>query len=167
MKKILVTGSAGFIGFHLTKALLELGYQVVGIDNLNDYYDPKLKLNRLKVLEEYVTSVNLSANYQFFKLDISHYDELKILFKENAFDIVINLAAQAGVRYSLKKPLAYVEANVRCFVTLLEAVHAVNNTVPITYASSSSVCTPRRAHVSRGTDTCSYAGCSACVLSRR
>ena len=120
MKKILVTGSAGFIGFHLTKALLELGYQVVGIDNLNDYYDPKLKLNRLKVLEEYVTSVNLSANYQFFKLDISHYDELKILFKENAFDIVINLAAQAGVRYTLENPQSYIDSNVQGSFNIIE-----------------------------------------------
>ena len=138
MKKILVTGSAGFIGFHLTKALLELGYQVVGIDNLNDYYDPKLKLNRLKVLEEYVTSVNLSANYQFFKLDISHYDELKILFKENAFDIVINLAAQAGVRYSLENPKAYVESNLVGFSNILECCR--NYEIQhLLFASSSSV----------------------------
>ena len=138
MKKVLITGSAGFIGFHVTKALLERGYSVVGIDNLNDYYDPQLKLNRLEVLDKLVGEQDLDEYYEFVKIDISDEEALKSFFDKNSFDIVINLAAQAGVRYSLENPRAYVDSNLVGFANILECCrHAKIG--HLLFASSSSV----------------------------
>ena len=102
--KLLITGAAGFIGFHLTKSLLNDGFEIYGIDNVNDYYDTSLKLSRINILEEF-------SNFKFKKIDISNYDKLSKIFKEFKPDKVINLAAQAGVRYSLINPHAYVNSN--------------------------------------------------------
>ena len=118
--KILVTGSAGFIGFHLTKALLSSGYQVVGVDNINDYYDPQLKLNRLAFLNDFVDKNTLELNYNFLKLDISESAALEQLFLTHDFDVVINLAAQAGVRYSIENPKVYINSNLVGFANILE-----------------------------------------------
>ena len=138
MKKILVTGSAGFIGFHLAKGLLESGFDVVGIDNLNDYYDPQLKLDRLENLNDFVSEKNLQDSYQFTKLDISDEYALKDLFNQHDFDIVVNLAAQAGVRYSLENPNAYIVSNLVGYVNILECCrHA--SIEHFIFASSSSV----------------------------
>jgi UDP-glucuronate 4-epimerase len=137
MKKILVTGSAGFIGFHLVKALLKDGFDVVGIDNLNDYYDPNLKDSRLKVLQN-LKDENLLGSYAFVKLDIANYKNLDALFKEHNFDIVYNLAAQAGVRYSLENPSTYIQSNIVGFTNILECCR--NSKIKhLIYASSSSV----------------------------
>ena len=138
MKKILVTGSAGFIGFHLAKGLLESGFDVVGIDNLNDYYDPQLKLDRLENLNAFVSEKNLQDSYQFTKLDISDEYALKDLFNQHDFDIVVNLAAQAGVRYSLENPKAYIDSNVTGFANILECCRH-HNIEHLLFASSSSV----------------------------
>ena len=138
MKKILVTGSAGFIGFHLAKGLLESGFDVVGIDNLNDYYDPQLKLDRLENLNAFVSEKNLQDSYQFTKLDISDEYALKDLFNQHDFDIVVNLAAQAGVRYSLENPNAYIVSNLIGYANILECCrHA--SIEHFIFASSSSV----------------------------
>ena len=138
MKNILVTGSAGFIGFHLTKALLGLGFKVVGIDNLNDYYDPNLKKNRLKILDNFVKNLKVKDSYYFYEIDISNSNALSSVFEEFKFDYVINLAAQAGVRYSLENPKAYLDSNLVGFVNLLECCrHA--NIKHLLFASSSSV----------------------------
>ena len=109
--RVLITGSAGFIGFHVCKLFLEKNYNVVGVDNLNSYYDVKLKRNRTRYLKEY-------KNFKFFKADICNKMILKNIFKKNKFDKVINLAAQAGVRYSIKKPKAYLESNVDGFLNI-------------------------------------------------
>ena len=138
IKKVLVTGSAGFIGFHLTSELLKLGFQVVGIDNLNDYYDPKLKLDRLAVLNEFVSKHKLEEAYRFFELDISNEVTLGKLFKDHSFDIVVNLAAQAGVRYSLKNPQAYINSNLVGFSNILECCRNFK-IEHLLFASSSSV----------------------------
>lgn len=130
---ILVTGSAGFIGFHLVQALLDQGNRVIGIDNLNDYYDPSLKLKRLEEINK-----NRNPKHKFIKMDISNKSEMKTLFKENSFDIVINLAAQAGVRYSLENPHAYVDSNLVGFVNILEGCRS-SKVKHLVYASSSSV----------------------------
>ena len=134
MSNILVTGSAGFIGFHTAKRLMERGDAVVGMDNLNDYYDVALKRDRLHVLETHPDS----GNFRFEKLDLSHRDGMQSLFERHAFDRVIHLAAQAGVRYSLENPHAYVESNLVGFVNILECCrhHGIQH---LTYASSSSV----------------------------
>jgi len=138
MKKVLVTGSAGFIGFHLAKGLLELGFDVVGIDNLNDYYDPQLKLDRLENLNAFVSEKNLQDSYQFTKLDISDECAIKGLFNQHNFDIVVNLAAQAGVRYSLENPKAYIVSNLVGYANILECCrHA--SIEHFIFASSSSV----------------------------
>jgi UDP-glucuronate 4-epimerase len=138
MKKILVTGSAGFIGFHLVKGLLKLGFDVVGIDNLNNYYDPQLKVNRLEDLNTFVSEKNFESIYQFTKLDISDGSSLKNLFTKHKFDIVVNLAAQAGVRYSLENPKVYIESNLVGFANILECCrHA--KIEHFIFASSSSV----------------------------
>ena len=138
MFNILVTGSAGFIGFHLCKNLLNRGYNITGVDNLNDYYDPKLKLARLDALNELVKKSNLNNSYKFIKLDISCEEDISSLFKNNNFDIVINMAAQAGVRYSIENPKAYIESNIVGFHNILYQCkeHNVDHFI---YASSSSV----------------------------
>ena len=136
--KVLITGSAGFIGFHLTQKLLDLGFEVVGIDNLNSYYDPQLKKDRLDHIEKFVSDKNLGDYFHFFKLDISDEVALGSLFKEYDFEIVINLAAQAGVRYSLENPRAYVNSNLVGFTNILECCrHA--RVRHLLFASSSSV----------------------------
>ncbi len=130
-RNIVVTGCAGFIGFHLSKRLLELGDTVVGIDNMNDYYDVTLKERRLALLEE-------EENFTFCRLSLEDKPAVDSLFAEHKFDRVVNLAAQAGVRYSLQNPQAYVSSNLVGFVNILEACRHAK--VPeLVYASSSSV----------------------------
>ncbi|MGY6529666.1 MAG: NAD-dependent epimerase [Cyanobacterium sp.] len=131
MVNILVTGSAGFIGFHLSRRLLDDGFPVYGIDNLNDYYDVGLKEDRLKCLQKF-------DRFQFKKLDLGDRTEITQLFNDNSFDIVINLAAQAGVRYSLENPHAYVDSNLTGFVNILEGCRH-NPVKHLIFASSSSV----------------------------
>ncbi len=128
---VLVTGAAGFIGFHLSRRLAEEGYAVTGIDNLTPYYDVNLKKDRLRQLEGF-------SNFAFFRVDLSELSSLAGLFAERPVDVVVNLAAQAGVRYSLENPHAYVDANLDGFVNLLECCrhHGVKHLV---FASSSSV----------------------------
>ncbi|MDA3945445.1 MAG: NAD-dependent epimerase [Helicobacteraceae bacterium] len=144
--KILVTGTAGFIGFHLAKKLLERGDEVVGLDNINDYYDVNLKYGRLKELgidrdsvkdNEFVVS-SLFPKHKFIKLDLADREGMEKLFKEEKFDAVMNLAAQAGVRYSLENPHAYIDSNIVGFLNILEGCRhsGVKN---LSYASSSSV----------------------------
>ncbi|WKZ20734.1 MAG: GDP-mannose 4,6-dehydratase [Candidatus Brocadiaceae baterium WH-1] len=130
-RKILVTGAAGFIGFHFCKRLLECGSLVVGIDNLNDYYNINLKLDRLSQLEEI-------SNFSFFKTDLSNKESITHLFGKEKFDSVVNLAAQAGVRYSIINPHAYTDSNITGFLNILEGCrhHKVRHLV---FASSSSV----------------------------
>ena len=129
--KILVTGAAGFIGMHVAKILLERGDEVVGIDNLNDYYNPKLKLARLELLEPY-------ANFKFTRGDIADHLFVEDLFASDKFQRVINLAAQPGVRYSLKNPHVYIQSNIVGFTNLLEGCRH-NGVEHFVYASSSSV----------------------------
>jgi len=129
--KILVTGAAGFIGMHLSKRLLERGDEVVGIDNLNDYYDVQLKHDRLKRLEGF-------EQFTFIKMDMADREAMAKLFKEQQFNRVMNLAAQAGVRYSLENPLAYVDSNLVGFANILEGCRH-NKVEHLVYASSSSV----------------------------
>ena len=142
MKKVLVTGAAGFIGFHLSKLLVANGYKVVGLDNINDYYDPNLKLIRLRELQvntdEIVYNQPVEGAITFIKLDLQDKKNILELFKSNQFDIVINLAAQAGVRYSLENPQAYIDSNITGFLNILEGCRAypVDHLI---YASSSSV----------------------------
>ena len=128
---ILVTGAAGFIGSNLARELLKRGDKIIGIDNLNDYYDVNLKIERLKELNEYKT-------FTFIKMDIADKTVLDELFNKYNFDVVVNLAAQAGVRYSIINPDAYVQSNLIGFYNILEECrhHPVNHLV---YASSSSV----------------------------
>jgi len=146
-KKILVTGAAGFIGFHLSKALVAKGVEVVGIDNINDYYDVNLKYARLKELgidreaagqwkQEAVSAT--SPLFKFVRMNIEDREALPQLFENEKFDAVVNLAAQAGVRYSLENPMAYVDSNLVGFVNILECCrhHEIGHLV---YASSSSV----------------------------
>lgn len=132
--KTLITGAAGFIGFHLTSALLNRGDHVIGIDNMNDYYDPSLKQSRL---DEIVKNIN-SSNFEFIKADISNRNIIEELFASNKFDIVINLAAQAGVRYSLENPHAYIDSNVAGFLNILEGCRH-SEVKHLVFASSSSV----------------------------
>ncbi len=131
MSKILVTGSSGFIGFHLSKRLLERGDTVVGIDNNNSYYDVNLKLARLKELDG-------RKGFRFVKLDISDRKGVRELFSREKFDISVNLAAQAGVRYSLVNPYAYIESNIDGFLNILEGCRH-NGVKHLIFASSSSV----------------------------
>ena len=129
--KFLITGSAGFIGFHLAKKLIEEKNEVVGIDSLNDYYDKKLKLNRIKIL-------NKNKKFTFKKIDISNYNSLKKIFKNYKFNVVINLAAYAGVEYSLKFPEKYIYTNELGFFFILELVKKYR--IPkLMFASSSSI----------------------------
>jgi len=129
--KIMITGAAGFIGFHLSKKLLDQSYQIIGIDNLNDYYDPSLKQSRLEILGKY-------NNFNFQKVDLKNKAEVDNIFKTYQPTHVINLAAQAGVRYSIENPYAYVDSNLTGFMNILEACR--NYPVEhLLYASSSSV----------------------------
>ena len=129
----LVTGAAGFIGFHVAKALLERGDRVVGIDNLNDYYDVRLKETRLDELAEFV-------GFTFVKLDIADRDGVSAVLRAHRdLSGIIHLAAQAGVRYSLENPYAYIDANVMGTVVMLEAARRLDRLDAFTYASSSSV----------------------------
>jgi len=130
-KKILVTGAAGFIGFHLSKQLLKQGVVVIGLDNLNNYYDVNLKKDRLKQLTEH-------PNFEFVKKDLADREGIKSLFAAERFGRVINLAAQAGVRYSIENPHAYIDSNIVGFVNLLEGCRH-NNVEHFVFASSSSV----------------------------
>lgn len=144
--KVLVTGAAGFIGFHLTQSLLKRGDNVIGIDNINDYYDINLKFGRLNALgvdngsvewNERIVS-NKYHSFQFIKMNLEDKSSLDLLFKEECFDVVCNLAAQAGVRYSILNPEAYINSNIIGFLNILEACrhYPVKHLV---YASSSSV----------------------------
>jgi len=129
--KVLVTGAAGFIGYHISRVLCQRGDEVVGIDNLNDYYDVGLKQARLAQLESL-------PNFEFIKMDIAHRPDVEKLFADRGFEWVVNMAAQAGVRYSLENPHAYVESNLVGYTNLLEGCrhHGIKHFV---YASSSSV----------------------------
>ena len=131
MKKILVTGAAGFIGFHVSKYLCERGDKVVGLDNLNDYYDVSLKKARLIQLEP-------CSSFRFFKMDISNRVEVENLFEAEEFDCVVHLAAQAGVRYSIENPHAYADSNLVGFLNILEGCRHTS-VQHLVYASSSSV----------------------------
>lgn len=139
--KVLVTGIAGFIGFHVAKRLLDEGHEVVGLDNLNDYYDVQLKIDRLKELEiEEVEKhwISKKVNLKFIKADLLEKDLFMNLFKEEEFDYVVHLAAQAGVRYSLDAPQKYIDSNITGFLNILECCrnYPVKHLV---FASSSSV----------------------------
>ena len=129
---IFITGAAGFIGFHLSKRLIKNGNKVIGIDNLNNYYDPKLKEARLQILKNYD---NL---FTFERINLEDKDALKEIFLRYKPEIIVNLAAQAGVRYSLQNPYAYIDSNIVGFVNLLEECRT-NNIKHLVYASSSSV----------------------------
>lgn len=142
MKKILITGVAGFIGFHLAKKLVAEGYKIIGIDNINDYYDVNLKLARLKELNIDTSSISdnreVEGKITFVKLDLKDLEPLKNLFKKHQFDYVVNLAAQAGVRYSIINPFSYVDNNITGFLNLLESCRACP-VEHLVFASSSSV----------------------------
>lgn len=130
-KKVLVTGGAGFIGFHLSKRLLDLGANVVGFDNCNDYYDVSLKESRLAILREY-------PKYEFIKGDLADESAVKAVFDKSMPDIVVNLGAQAGVRYSIDHPRSYIDSNVIGFFNILESCRH-NPVEHLLFASSSSV----------------------------
>ena len=129
---ILVTGAAGFIGMHLSLNLLKLGFDVVGIDNLNSYYDINLKLARIQNIKA------TNKSFEFFKIDLNDKEKITNLFNTFRFDIIINLAAQAGVRYSLENPYSYIESNISGFLNILEASRN-NNISHLIFASSSSI----------------------------
>ncbi|HUH34280.1 MAG TPA: NAD-dependent epimerase [Moheibacter sp.] len=144
--KILITGTAGFIGFHLAEKLLKRGDQIVGLDSINDYYDVNVKYGRLQrtgiakedIAYNQLIQSTVYPNYQFIQLNLEDKENLNELFESQKFDKVINLAAQAGVRYSLTNPEAYIDANIVGFINLLECCrhHEIKH---LTYASSSSV----------------------------
>ena len=145
--KILVTGAAGFIGFHLSKILVDAGHSVVGLDNINDYYDPQLKYDRLKKLgisEKEAMNFNdickssEFGNFVFIRLNLEDRENLPKLFAQFGFEKVVNLAAQAGVRYSIENPQAYIDSNLVGFANLLECCRQ-HNIKHLIYASSSSV----------------------------
>jgi UDP-glucuronate 4-epimerase len=146
MPKVLITGTAGFIGFHLANALVSIGYEVIGLDIINDYYDVNLKYGRLKEAGidedqiEYnkIVKSNKFENYSFVKLKLEDQDNINLLFKNEKFDYVVNLAAQAGVRYSLENPHAYISSNIIGYTNILEACRH-NSIKHLVYASSSSV----------------------------
>lgn len=129
--KLLVTGAAGFIGFHAARLLLERGEEVVGIDNLNAYYDPSLKIARLEILRR-------SPNFRFLKIDIADRGAMQELFEGEKFQRVVHLAAQAGVRYSIENPHVYVQSNVTGFLHVIEGCRQ-NGVEHLVYASTSSV----------------------------
>lgn len=144
--KVLVTGAAGFIGYHTIKRLVQEGYYAVGIDNINDYYDINLKFDRLsnlgveknKIKYNFPVLSSEFKNLTFFKMDLIDRDNLFHLFKRYGFDVVINLAAQAGVRYSLTNPYVYIDSNINGFLNILEACRQYK-IKHLVYASSSSV----------------------------
>ncbi len=146
MKNVLITGTAGFIGFHLARKLVDQGYHVTGLDVINDYYDVNLKYDRLKlsgisreqIAYNKLVSSSVKGNYQFIQLKLEDRDAIFDLFASQKFDVVVNLAAQAGVRYSLTHPQVYLDSNITGFLNILEACryHAIKNLI---YASSSSV----------------------------
>ena len=151
--KILVTGTAGFVGFHLAKRLLERGDEVVGLDCINDYYDRRVKYGRLEQMGLNVEAIKdedlssskfglhnsqLFSNYKFVKMNLENRTNIQKLFAQGKFDKVINSAAQAGVRYSIENPYAYIDSNIVGFINLLEASRH-NNIKHFVYASSSSV----------------------------
>ena len=146
--KILVTGAAGFIGFHLCRSLLEKGHTVVGLDNISDYYDVNLKYARLNELgivrSEAKTFLNKSTgdlfndSFEFIRMNLEDRENLPVLFNENKFDVVCNLAAQAGVRYSIENPESYIDSNIVGFLNILECCR-YNQIKHLLYASSSSV----------------------------
>lgn len=146
LKRILITGTAGFIGFHLANRLINDGYFVVGLDIINDYYDINLKYNRLehhginvKALKEKVlTQSSIHSNYHFIKADIADHDFIVDFMTEQKFDYVVNLAAQAGVRYSIDNPRAYTHSNIDGFLSLLEGAR-FTKVKHLIYASTSSV----------------------------
>jgi len=131
MKNVLITGAAGFIGFHLSQRLLKEGYAVIGLDDLNDYYDVNLKKSRLALLEQ-------EENFSFHQLKLEDKEGIDALFSSQKPQIVVNLAAQAGVRYSLENPYAYIDSNISGFLNILEASRH-NPVEHLVYASSSSV----------------------------
>lgn len=131
-KKVLITGAAGFIGMHLSEKLLKKNFVVIGIDNLNDYYDVRLKKERIKNLKKY-------KNFHFYKVDLLQVKKLEDLMINNSFEYVINLAAQAGVRYSIENPYTYIENNIRGFLNLLEILKSHDSLKSLFYASSSSI----------------------------
>ena len=145
--KILVTGAAGFIGFHTCLKLVSQGHEVYGIDNINDYYDPKLKLDRLnelglneaasKFFKNEVQSTKFNS-LRFSRIDLVDYKSIDILFRNEQFELVCNLAAQAGVRYSIENPKAYINSNISGFLNILEGCRN-HNVKHLVYASSSSV----------------------------
>lgn len=147
-QNILVTGSAGFIGYHLIQALKLHGHTIVGIDNLNDYYDPQLKLDRLaalgfdndqiEALAEGHSSTLSMQNLKFYRLDLSDRAGIEQLFKDHQFDVVVNLGAQAGVRYSIENSNVYVDSNLVGFINILEGCRH-SKVKHLVYASSSSV----------------------------
>ncbi len=146
MKRVLITGTAGFIGFHLARKLVDQGYHVTGLDVINDYYEKNLKYDRLQlsgiardqIAYNTLVSSELSDNYQFIQLKLEDRDAIFDLFANQQFDVVVNLAAQAGVRYSLTHPQVYLDSNITGFLNILEACrkYPVKNLI---YASSSSV----------------------------
>ena len=144
--KILVTGTAGFIGFHLAKRILERGDEVIGLDNINNYYDVTLKYARLKetgiqkedIKENKLVQSTKYKDYRFIKLNLTEKDKIAELFEKEKFDKVCHLAAQAGVRYSLENPWAYIKSNIYGFMSILEACRH-NNIRHLVFASSSSV----------------------------
>ena len=144
--KILVTGTAGFIGYHLAKKLLNRGDEVVGLDNINDYYDVNLKYARLnelgiskeEIIENELISSKTYSKHKFVKMDLSDTNEMYKLFESEKFDAVCNLAAQAGVRYSIENPHAYIDSNIKGFMNILESCRH-NDVKNLSYASSSSV----------------------------
>lgn len=129
--KILVTGAAGFIGFHLSKRLLQRGDTVIGLDNLNSYYDVSLKKDRLE-------QISSSKDFTFYQLDLADREQIEKLFSEQKFEVVVNLAAQAGVRYSITNPHAYADSNLTGFMNILEGCRHTN-VGHLVFASSSSV----------------------------
>ena len=143
---ILITGTAGFIGFHLANRLLREGHQVVGLDALNDYYDVNLKydrlafagINRQQITYNQLVTSSTSSNYRFVQLQLEDREKLQQLFAAEKFDAVVNLAAQAGVRYSITNPYAYIDSNIIGFINILECCRH-NGVKHLAYASSSSV----------------------------